>query len=141
VGAKCSACGSRKETKRASKRSQCDALASLICKYLGGFVCFRCGKPGSPNAKGERIVGLDWSHRPYAKRSHSRAIRWDEDAADCACRECHRYLETRPVEYNALLVKKGVDIADGERRAHLLWDKQFPIVKLKARLNELKEKP
>jgi len=139
TGSKCDSCGTRKGTLRVSSRSRCDKLAGDIVKYRAGLKCERCGKPGEPNAKGERIAGLDWSHRPSAKRSHSMAVRYADDAADALCRACHTHLETRPVEYNSWLVSRGVDVADLERRAHLLWDKQYPVERLRATLKALKE--
>lgn len=126
----------KRKPKRTSLRSQCDALASLNCKRRAGYRCERCGKSGEPNARGERVIGLEWSHRPSAKRSKTLNARWDDDAADCLCHSCHTYLEKRPAEYNAWLVSRGVDVMDLERRANELWNREYPLARLKEAAKE-----
>lgn len=128
----------KRTPKRTSLRVQCDGLASRICKALAGWVCRRCGYFGSgPDRNDEYTIGLEWSHRPSTKRSSSMATRWDEDAADCLCHACHTYLEKRPAEYNAWLVSRGVDVLALEARANTLWNKEYPVERLRARLAEV----
>jgi hypothetical protein len=136
---KCAACGTRRGTKRRSTGGRCDRLASYLCKALAGFKCSRCNKPGEPNAKGQPVKGLEWSHR---NKRRARSVRWDMDNADCFCHDCHSYFETRPVAYAKWMRENGTDPEELERRANEMWDKDYGAVlaRLMAIRATLKEK-
>lgn len=119
---------------RRSSSARCDSMAADLCKTLAGFKCQRCARPGTGES---RTQGLEWSHR--VKRTH-RVVRWDPDNADCLCHECHRYFETRPMEYAAFYSDPArinpADPAELERRGNQVWDKDYGpvIVRLKEAL-------
>jgi len=135
-GKKCVRCGTGKATKRSSISTRCDALAAWCVKALAGFKCSRCGTPGQGDS---RLEGLEWSHR--VKRRF-RSVRWDLDNADCLCRTCHSYFESRPIAYAEFWRLKGADPADLERRANLPWDRDYGRVLaiLQAKAAEIKER-
>lgn len=73
-------------------------------------------------------------------------MRWDPDNADCLCHECHRYFETRPMEYARWYSDPGrtnpADPAELERRGNQVWDKDYGavVVRLKAALAIARER-
>ena len=111
---KCSSCGIRRSTKRASLKARCDKMARELVKLRSGGRCERCG----------REAALDWAHI-HRRAKHS--VRWDPANALAMCRPCHTYTGDHPLEFSLWLVQKfGAEaMHDLERRANEAWDRSY----------------
>ena len=102
----------------------CDQLAGAICRSSG--VCARCGSN----------LYLQWSHR--VSRGYL-ATRWDENNCDAMCRGCHFWQHQKPLENEAWLESRGVDLMAIKRKAltHEKPDYPATLARLVARAEEL----
>jgi hypothetical protein len=122
----CPTCKTRKATKRGNIGKRCDALWAAIVKLPGK--CFLCGK----------TEGLEAAH--IIGRAQ-RVVRWSIDPMNGIplCHMHHRLFDSHRIQRDRL-IEAAIGVCSYDaliKKAQGVWDKQYPLAGLKARLAEV----
>lgn len=121
VGAKCSDCGTRRQTSRTSVSARCDKLWAAIIKAPGK--CSRCGRRDTLEAA--HIIGRA-----------QRVVRWSISPRNgiCFCHACHWLFDNYKLDRNAEIAYAIGALAHTDLivKAQGVWDRQYPLAELTA---------
>ena len=110
------------------KRDSADEAFSLYIR-LRDKRCQRCGKFGTDDRNGNRVVGLDCSH--YFGR-WMEGGRFHPDNAVALCRGCHQQWEKDKDDYRAFMIKRlgenGFKMLEWQCRSYKKKDRRMALI-------------